>query len=1537
MPNQQPRRPHGRRGAAAPEPPAPPRPSLPRTVHSVPRRPRRRVNPLSLLPRRPRRVFGASRRILHPRDLPRRPRRSHIPPPTSLPRRPRMPHIVGPESIFEEDNFDLPYFIPHAPPPPIIPSNINEHFQLGAEAILGQMNMENTVLNSGVFNRNVICDTFVDSPTAYNQLIQLAELRWSRRTRIDRLASFIRHLPVGFQLRPCLIDGWTVGSLLHELKKEGINSGLISGLYLTGRVHNFKNYSRIGQPQHINPNLPDVGFFTPKHVYQQVIDSEIQYFPLTKIYSIKPTYLDERETSFSDYLLALKADEGGSDLNTYLCWDNCTIARASPSRVSSVVNLSTTACRTAGLGNVLFKPFMTILDDNDTILYIPDGYSNCFLKCVEKGIYFEKIRKKLLTGVGVDISDEKFKEFKVEASTKITNVIQSIPKPKRKNAKQEKLGLSMRKLNLIAIELLEHHNIAVYLFYKNNNGEFKNKIALPEYNEQDPRFLKLSLFHLDDVGKILSPNRQNIDVTVSLLDEEHLSSGLTHAAIVFPFYNPDSNDMIDIESICELHFKKSFDLNNLRAGESWFLKEEHLQELCNYQVKRYSDLKTKTLIFDWPKKKIPPKKQTENDKNPPYIVFAYDLETVTNSTEIQDRVFEPFRSVIPPNHPFPESLDPIGYQIPFSAQWVPINLCDEEDFLNMKMDKRLTPYEYFNVPSFMAMMNIELQQTEYFVECYGNYVLDLPYTCYGDYKLGKCVEDMLVSIATFCFDNGASKAYAFAHNGAAFDAMVVLRFNRFKIVRILKTKRGILSVTIKVPLNDGKDSVLVTLRDTRLHVPGSLHDLCVGFNVPKKWAKLDFPIEQLDAYTCYDPEVIKIAKPYGENDVLALAYIIKKINLLIGNSIWKPADPLMDIPPICQFLTCMSMIRKSTINHFITDLKLNVHQPNFTRILPKAVDVPGLRCLFTNALLGGRTNAYAKSYSSPYFEDCIHAYLNNDTEELKELYKKIRNEYASMVTIDATSLYPTAQSTCPMPTGNISYIDRETAIDHINAMECVDCDACYGLCPKHCYNHESKDLRPFSIIVVKNFEPTEDMRNEFRCMIGRKLLKDKGLEYTLETSDEIRKRYNDGDIISNVVVLSNIDLYWAYRQGFNFDVIGGYTYEVSMIYSSFITPAFQQRIEEKRKGNKLLSNFLKLNYNGAYGITTQKDITTTGSMIGIPNDMLHCHVWDNPLRSYAIRHTQCDGSEFLTGESFSFPSSQLYVEKKKFPHVSEFYCNQSPNQLGIAVLSYARHIMNLLMFNIPYEQQTYTDTDSICVSDQIYENLRNCLTRTIIDESFSAPMGSFKNDHGDNNGTEPRIIFSLIATKKVKMHVTINAEGGLKIFNTFKGFNPSLNNNTPQKFSRDYADYVCSKTIVELNQWGSASPATVTSWKRSLMFGVSISDHLQHFDSKTYLSHSKGTKISKQNHGITEFFIPLGCNIKPDYAFIHNADDDSYDIDVSRSNDLPTIWGFVKYPPTYLTMFIEKYYAPHTTVNVDCVDEQKKLIFDVIARARGHY
>jgi len=165
------------------------------------------------------------------------------------------------------------------------------------------------------------------------------------------------------------------------------------------------------------------------------------------------------------------------------------------------------------------------------------------------------------------------------------------------------------------------------------------------------------------------------------------------------------------------------------------------------------------------------------------------------------------------------------------------------------------------------------------------------------------------------------------------------------------------------------------------------------------------------------------------------------------------------------------------------------------------------------------------------------------------------------------------------------------------------------------------------------------------------------LVYSLENGDEYSKRTNEKEEIRETQAFTNIDLYWMYRQGFVFDVVGGFSFETSMIYNLFIGPAFQNRIRAKQEGNKLLSDFLKLNYNGSFGITTQHDIEETFSLARIDDSFKNRDPREPSVRAAIYEASRGDkgleSMEELTGEAVYLQSGQIMFQKKKKEHMKK--------------------------------------------------------------------------------------------------------------------------------------------------------------------------------------------------------------------------------------------------------------------------------------------
>jgi hypothetical protein len=1084
------------------------------------------------------------------------------------------------------------------------------------------------------------------------------------------------------------------------------------------------------------------------------------------------------------------------------------------------------------------------------------------------------------------------------------------------------------------------------------------------------------------------------------------------------------------------YFKLMTQYSQLNLLSRDLIDYEYLEKLCLYQKYRHHSNLTQTLIFN-PKahylrihgKKQPPisrKRSTNQDvlvqntlsssfTSSSVLVFVYDLETVTNSISVasSDRVYEPFRQNLPPmvanisssssgeRHLVDASVcyeSVFQHQIPFSAQWAVLNLSDGGQFLQQKVEAQkahviissstagILSFEdevmileeakaYYPILSYAVPFKLkhETVPSSTTGEKIGDYFLKKPVTEYGGCLLGKCVEDMLLAMATYAYDEfGIQKAYCYAHNAAQFDHYILLAFQRFRITNLLKTPRGILSVTLRIPLpnryedenlllsaekeeeqeeeeeeqlgvKDGKKQVCVSLtfRDSRLFVTGSLKELCNGFNVPECWRKLSFPITWMKAEDCYHPVLREISKAYGENDIYALGAILCKLNRLIGDSPWKPStfyhSPnsfLGPPPPICQFVTLMSLIRKSTWNHFLATIteqggffgpsfyprqsQFRMNPQNPQAVLPKAIDIPALRALVSNALMGGRVVPLARGYFSPFYQSVLEQYLLGNQRELKKIYAAALSKLAYMQVLDVTSLYPYAQSYYPMPTGNLSCpssirsVSEEESVllssaltcteceDLISSVHCSRCDALFSRCPECILSSSSSKTHLFGFIVVSDFEPPSQCtlssffsKTIYANLIGRKLQSPEGgggIQYSFESTAQMNERFRK-PVLGPYQCFTHYDLYWARRAGLHFSVVGGFAFRCSSLYRTFITTAFEQRIKAKQEGNKLMANWLKLNYNGAYGITCQSDIEDGSHLITLPEEKRDLSVLDSTLFPEIIRKIHLNASEYLPGESFNFPSGQTYVKKKKIPNLGECYHPQSPNQIGAAVLACARDVMNRIMFSVPPYHQTYTDTDSVALSGEFIETILKPANPHLVDNRPEAWLGTLKNDHLENNGTNPIILASYIPGKKVKVHITLNAEGELRIFPTFKGLQPSLSSTTTSKFSPEYQDYIATRSIFSIFRTGSCEDVKVTAWRKHLVTGVVIEDHMQQITGETYLRDlGVGTfLVSSESHGLVEYILPLGVHLS--HPVFHSSLSSVYPIGQEIEGDPTSPWA----------------------------------------------
>lgn len=1266
---------------------------------------------------------------------------------------------------------------------------------------------------------------------AYDFVLDTASDKFGEMlTNIDTIVLLLYTMPPQMRTSSAvgsILEGIPLGFLVMKIHQYILSQGgneeeaeeFIQGLYVSGIVQNFQFSHENGE------------------IELDVIGKRIVEWPLSKVSYFGAAQRHE-VTSLIHYIDSIRHRPTGSDASTYIMMSDVSFSRRTlPNFMMSNRGLrSLRVVRTGGFSNVLYEDTVKSMyvRGKEYLVYIPSGDGNCFERCIE-WTYVEA--KGAENCVELCLNDELYHDgvpVRDRLKREVQQVIQkgvefATTTSKGRSAHVSKLGYTNQVMKKISKTC------------------FANGIYMTCVYKDRSKFVNICEDHsMIRQGVTLFMTRVNCFGNIHATKKKANGAEVFHCIGIHP--HPSAQELDECSFVEE--FTKALEYVTQRVMAKYYMEARYdkdvddysLERLVEFQKQRYERRDTNTLIFD--KKEYAWKPVYKPGESPNVYVFAYDLETVCNRSDNQHMVWEPFRK---------ESglYDPIESQIPFSAQWVPVNVSDCEEYARAK-DEQGVPILTYETP---AVSDVIDDNGKY--KRFHDVMLDDVVTEYGDKQLGKCVEDMCLHIAEYIHVRGGKTAYLYAHNGVGFDSYVCLQFNRFKVTRLLKTPRGILSMSIRVPVGSGDEMVTLVFRDTKVQVPGSLSSLCKCFGVPKDWCKLEFPIAMINSKSCYADEVLKVSKPYGENDVKSLAYIVKAINDSYGTLEWEPCNVKSEKPPITQFLTTMSMVKASTYNHFTKTLGRS--------ILPKAVDLPALRHWLVEATNGGRVNAYARTFVHYLWSDIVGAYLRNDKEKLKEHHKTILDNQSGMQVLDVTSLYPDAQSQCPMPTGELYPIEKEECLDLINAIYCEECERLYTLCEKH--KGPQAECRPFAIILVKGCIPSKE--HPYDCTVGRKVYgctKSEGLVYSLETPYEVNTRKGRSGAMNDIQAYSNVDLYWMFRQGYDYQVIGGFGWKTSMDYNSFIVPAFEKRIQAKKDGNKVLSNSLKLMYNSTYGVTCQKDIEDSSFIHTLP-DHLKEFGYENEhvIRSVNDKHTNVEPDEELK-DSILLKSGQTYFLKQKKAEHFEVYGDQSPMQIGCAVLSWSRHIMNLFMMAFPIRtNQTYTDTDSDAMADKIIQqHLKK--TPGLVNNAADAVLGSLKNDHlegpyGEPNGKEPRVVLSLIGTKKVKMHVTLNEEGELKVFNTFKGMNIS-HTLDGVRMHPDYAAHKTSMLLVDINESGRADPVTVTNWSRKISSGIQIEDHEQESYSKTYLGHSAGQTMVKDEFGnLFEVFIPHGVPV----------------------------------------------------------------------------
>lgn len=1382
----------------------------------------------------------------------------------------------------------------------------------------------------------------------YDDLSAFDVAMQDRAAYLPLLADTLQVMPPGYRtaLPRHWFDGITLGVLVHYLHGR---LGNLNGLYISGQFVNFSQRVIVEPDPSRGINELTGQPFRSYNKTNQTGDISINRVPLSRIVPIQSSAgPPQMQDGLEDLLDSIREDPGGSNFDCLVGFQEVWIERLHAHRVGPVP-AKVLPIRTAGFGQLITRPFRKVFQSNQQsyTLFIPDGRNNCVEQCLEQAYV---IHEQILHAeecfdqcgqpdpVTINIPRPPFDvancigEF--QGNWKYIIQQRALSQKGKSVAvywKKYINGFTDKELRAIA-RLLYASPLAIRLFVwtekKNGNDSFRwcDSMKIP-HTRTDASVLDINLFIMVLDGKLWSSRDPIIHSLFEEEDEEarddsEIFINFTHSILLYST-SPLSSSKAVLKNIIQsftVPFVKSL-VQDVKFNPR--LTSTDFERMVEFQLIRHQKKQTRTSMFspiDYSKFQATQsykRKRVDPNAKPSIYVYTWDCETVENRpSPTAYPTYPAFDKCLPGTITSPLPILPSESQIPWSCQWVAVNASDPVPS-TFASEKRKNHFPIIQYESQHPDPNCQ------------DFLLGEVQTEYGNYQLGKCIEDMLVNIARDCWERSGCpevdrtcKAYIWSHNGHHFDHYILLQFCRFQHEQNpLKTNRGLLSLYIRVPvmqyeqyslLNETERAniphVLIICMDTYLHFAQKLSSLGKSFKVPQEFQKLDFPITRVNNRNCYHSEVLDITKPYGENDVISLAYIVHKMNIVYANSKWEPASPFSPRPPVCQFVTAMSIVKKATYKHF----KKTSHQMNS---FPQAIDIPALRNMVNAAMIGGRVTAYAKTYSSPLTSLILTAFLNKDIEDLKTAHQMLINENLYMMVLDVTSLYPYVQSHYPMPTGALRFATKEDCETCLTQFHCDDCILKLHDCGKE------HTLPSFHVIFVEYVTPPPN-RSEMRNLFPRKIFntdsqKVLDLLYSLESELELFERLPYANACRSMQSFSHVDLYWMKRAGWTFKIVCGLSWDSTRIYDSMLTPAFMERIEAKKAGNDILSEFLKLLYNGTYGVTAEREIKESHYVVDLPPEIWKLKL--SPLsselqpiiRDFLKKHqnnynplVDCE----LKEDAVYLPSNQLLIKLKKRIESAQTFADLSPNQIGIAVVAYARHVMNLIMMNLNPPDISYTDTDSVCVA-------AHCLPRMshFINNSADAALGTLKNDHlklkdGRKNGNNPVVFLSLIGTKKVKMHFTLNELGEVHIFNTFKGFQPSPVQPDGSRSTQEQIQQTIAKAIFSISMFGYNGPELVQHWRRDLVNGITIEKPSpQNFDSKTYLGHCKGTKTWIRPHGTMEMFIPFGCSVVPDYPVEKIPTPDQVQLDPKRLDDYPTI---LHCDPFLILRTINQYYSP---------------------------
>jgi len=407
---------------------------------------------------------------------------------------------------------------------------------------------------------------------------------------------------------------------------------------------------------------------------------------------------------------------------------------------------------------------------------------------------------------------------------------------------------------------------------------------------------------------------------------------------------------------------------------------------------------------------------------------------------------------------------------------------------------------------------------------------------------------------------------------------------------------------------------------------------------------------------------------------------------------------------------------------------------------------------------------------------------------------------------------------------------------------------------------------------VKGLKITDWAKKKLRAQMGRKLKSDKhGLQYTLENVRDMRYRLDRVWEDDGLEAYTNIDLYWMLRHGFYVEeYVGGFGWKTTNALSTLIYGGYNMRLEAKKEGNQCLQQTLKLFLNGLFGVQSQKVIRSVEIVTSLPPELKDCGP-DSPglIAHLTSNHKKKMDSRFSVKDIVHLGNGQSLVKCSIAKELAEGLKGYSPHHMGAAVLSWSRHVMNLVMMELEPEECTYTDTDSLAIFGPTYKEL--CTSSSLMGNA----LGQYKNDYGDyfkSPGSDPIVLFSAIGAKKVKLHVVADYTGEVYISNTYKGWMGQGTDLDGRKFSFSKLAYDQSLSLLEAFYLGSPNEHLGTRWLRSCDIGVQIQHNVLFSpDSSTYLGYCKGFTNSSPPgdlDGFVSYVVPYGSHYDEDEVII---------------------------------------------------------------------